>query len=748
MPLRSLILLSLIGSILLLVDVTHSATQDPRKAYVVYMGDKPKNGVPITPDHHVNILRDVVDNNINNDISHEALLVHSYRRSFHGFAAMLTEKEAEKLAEYDGVVSIFPSKKKSYKTTRSWDFVGFPQTIERMPLEREIIIGVMDTGIWPEAESFSDVGFGPPPKKWKGICQGNNNFTCNNNIIGARYYLPSGSSNSEDLTDEFESPRDANGHGTHTASTAAGNLVRNASQSGLGFGTASGGVPSAHIAVYKVCWGEQHCDDADILRAFDDAIDDGVDVISASLGGSVSEDYLTDSVAIGSFHAMRTGIFVSNAAGNDGPKRKTVEALAPWLLSVAASTINRKFITKVQLGNGKIYEGLLPNSKDLEGKFYNLVYGGNVPNETDGGKSSYCLPNSLDKEKIKGKIVLCDYGPAPDTSDNGDGAIEGGAVGVILTSDQLSEQLSQSDYHFPVATVGLEENSNIYNYINQTSNPTATLWKSEEIDDVLAPYITMFSSRGPNPLNPNILKPDLAAPGSNILAAIPPNDRDNSNTRFELMSGTSMACPHASGVAAYVKSIHPEWSPAAILSALITTAKPMSVHTTPHAEFAYGAGLINPSRAPFPGLVYDLELQDYIDFLCSKGYRGKELEDITKDKTISCSSKSTSETTYNLNYASIALCIKDPESFSGIFHRTVTNVGSPNSRYKAEVMAPLGLKISVEPNELSFTSLQEKKSFVVKIEGPIEKSNIVSASMVWDDGNFQVRSPVVVYMDF
>ncbi|KAL6126704.1 hypothetical protein ACLB2K_074750 [Fragaria x ananassa] len=507
----------------------------------------------------------------------------------------------------------------------------------------------------------------------------------------------------------------------------------------------------------KYTWGEQHCDDADIIRAFDDAIDDSVDIISASLGGSVSEDYLTDSVAIGSFHAMRSGIFVSNAAGNDGPERKTVKALAPWLLSVAASTINRKFITKVQLGNGKIYEGLLPNSKDLEGKIYNLLYGGNVPNETEDVIDYQTY--SLDKEKIKGKIVLCDYGPAQDTSDNGDGAIEGGAVGVILTSDQLSEQLSQSDYHFPVAAVGLEENSNIYNDINQTSNPTATLWKSEEIDDVLSPYHVLIKrsksfesqhSQGDEVkhcLTYGLLQPDLAAPGSNILAAMPPNDRDNSNTRFELMSGTSMACPHA-GVAAYVKSIHPEWSPAAILSALITTAKPMSVHTTQHVEFAYGAGLINPSRAPFPGLVYDLELQDYIDFLCSKGYRGKELEDITKDKTISCSSKSTNETTYNLNYASIALCIKDPESFSGIFHRTVTNVGSPNSRYKAKVMSPLGLKISVEPNELSFTSLQEKKSFVVKIEGPIEKSNIVSASMVWDDGNFQVRSPIVVYMDF
>ncbi|PRQ57074.1 putative cucumisin [Rosa chinensis] len=296
-------------------------------------------------------------------------------------------------------------------------------------------------------------------------------------------------------------------------------------------------------------------------------------------------------------------------------------------------------------------------------------------------------------------------------------------------------------------------------------NPIATIFKSEEINDVLAPYVPSYSSRGPNPMNPNILKPDLAAPGTHILAAYDHQQSvGDSRTEYNLDSGTSMACPHAAGAAAYVKSFHSKWSPAAIQSALITTvirprkktpkhscvfqsfaAKPMSAKTSPHAEFAYGAGLLNPSRAPYPGLVYDLDEQDYLYFLCSQGYSGKLLEIITGDKS-SCSSKSNNEIANDLNYPSFALSIKDPEFINGIFHRTVTNVGSSNSTYRAKVVTPSGLEINVNPNVLSFTSLGQKKPFVVTVKGSIEKSNIVSTSLVWDNGDFQVRSPIVVYV--
>ncbi|KAM5551589.1 hypothetical protein ABKV19_026437 [Rosa sericea] len=743
MALRWFLLLSLICSILLLVDVTHSAAQDTRKAYVVYMGDKPENGVPILPDLHVNMLQDVVDSS-NIDIAHEALLLHSYKRSFNGFAAMLTEQEAQKMTGMDGVVSVFPSKQRSVKTTKSWNFLGFPETVKRSALERDIIVGMMDTGIWPESDSFNDAGFGPPPKKWKGKCQGNGNLTCNNKIIGAQYYRASRS-----FEEDIESPRDSSGHGTHTASTAAGNTVSKASLNGLALGTARGGVPSARIAVYKVCWSSTPaCADADILAAFDDAIADGVDILSISIGGRIPVDYLTNSLAIGSFHATRNGILVSMSAGNEGPGAKTVTNFAPWQLSVAATTINRQFITKVQLGNGKIYEGLLLNIYDIRHKFYPLIYGGDAPNKKAGFKgtvSRFCgasiseedlIISTLDEDLIKGKIVLCD-GLA------GFGAILGGAAGIILTGQKVANEVPPL-FSVPASQVGLEENSNIYKYINLTRNATATIWKGEEINDVLAPYVPSYSSRGPNPINPNILKPDLAAPGTYILAAYPPRG-GGSRAGYYIETGTSMACPHATAVAVYVKSFHPKWSPAAIKSALITTAKSMSAKTSPDAEFAYGAGLINPSRAPYPGLVYDLDEQDYIDFLCSQGYSGKLLQAITGNKT-SCSSKSNNGTANDLNYPSFALSIKDPKFVNGVFHRIVTNVGSLNSTYRVKVVAPLGLKINVNPSVLSFTSLGQKKSFVVTIKGPIEKSNLVSASLVWDDGVFQVRSPIVVYV--
>ncbi|KAK9902289.1 hypothetical protein M0R45_001765 [Rubus argutus] len=532
MALQWLLLLSVICSTLLLVDVTHSSAQGVRKAYIVYMGDKPKNEVPLSP-LHLNMLQDVVDSSNIDDIEHEALLLRSYKRSFNGFAAMLTEQEAQKMAGMDGVVSVFPN------------------------------------GIWPESDSFSDVGFGPPPKKWKGKCQGNGNSTCNNKIIGAQYYLASRS-----FEDEIESPRDIAGHGTHCASTAAGNLVSKASLSGLGLGTARGGVPSAHIAVYKACWSSDgNWDEIDIIAAFDDAIADGVDIISLSAGGSIPEDYFKDGYAIGSFHAAREGILVSTAAGNEGPRPKSVSNHAPWQLSVAATTINRQFITKVQLGNGKIYEGLLPNIYDLEGKFYPLIYGGDAPNTTAGVDTSvsrFCSQGSIDPNLIKGKIVLCD---SPQDG-AGDGAILGGAAGVVLTGKKVDDD-ALGPLSVPASQVGLEENSNIYKYIKSTRNPTATIWKSEEVNDVLAPYVPYYSSRGPNPAIPNVLKPDLAAPGSYILAAYSPSD-GGKLAGYNFDTGTSMACPHATAVAAYIKSFHPKWSPAAIQSALMTTAKPMS----------------------------------------------------------------------------------------------------------------------------------------------------------------------------
>ncbi|KAE7996707.1 hypothetical protein FH972_001407 [Carpinus fangiana] len=680
-----LLLLSLAFTLLL----GHSTSQNDRKAYIVYMGKRQMNEIS-TSSLHTSMLQEVIGSNVGPES-----LLYSYRRSFSGFAAELTEQEAQKMAGMDGVVSVFPSKKKKLLTTRSWDFIGFPQKVRRRPVESNIIIGVLDSGIWPESKSFSDKGFGPPPKKWRGTCQASINFTCNNKIIGARYYRNSGVFDENNL----KSPRDSSGHGTHTASTAAGNLVSMASHLGYGLGTARGGVPSARIAVYKVCWNvhaASSCDEADILKAFDDAIADGVDIISISAGGEVPLLYFQDVGAIGAFHAMRNGILTSMAAGNFGPDLATVTNSAPWALSVAASTIDRKFFTQVQLGNKKIYEGISINTFDLKNKQYPLIYGGHAPNTKKGFQSSisrYCLNNSLNKDLVKGKIVLCD---SPTT---GEAEFLAGAVGTV-SQGEVQQDFATS-YPLPASYLHLEDGSKVYSYINSTRGATATIHKSKEDKDKFAPYIASFSSRGPSVVTPNILQPDLAAPGVHILAA---------------------------------------WSPISPISQVQTT--PMSSKKNPQAEFAYGAGNINPLKALNPGLIYDIHALDYITFLCANGYNTELLHLVVGDNS-SCSG-ATKGTVFDLNYPSFAIILSSFKSFRQVYHRTITNVGSPTSTYKAIVTNTAArLRIKVNPSVLAFTSLGQKLSFALTIEGTPNK-DLVSASLVWDDGKFQVRSPIVV----
>ncbi|RVX13622.1 Cucumisin [Vitis vinifera] len=593
-------------------------------------------------------------------------LLYSYKRSFNGFVVKLTEEEMKELEGMDGVVSIFPNEKKKLHTTRSWDFIGFPQQVNRTSVESDVIIAVLDTGIWPESDSFKDKGFGPPPSKWKGICQGLSNFTCNNKIIGARYYRSYGEFSPEDL----QTPRDSEGHGTHTASTAAGGLVSMASLLGFGLGTA---------------------------RAFDDAIADGVDIISLSVGGSTPKNYFADSIAIGAFHAMKK-----------------------WDTNINfCCTIDRKFFTKVQLGDSKVYEGISINTFEPNG-MYPFIYGGDAPNIT-GGFSANTSRNSLDPNLVKGKIVLCDI------FSNGTGAFLAGAVGTVMADRGAKD--SAWPFPLPASYLGAQDGSSIAYYVTSTS---------------------LLLIKGPNPATLDILKPDLAAPGVHILAAWPPISPisgvqgDTRAVLYTMQSGTSMACPHATGAAAYIKSFHPTWSPAAIKSALMTTALPMSAEKNPDAEFAYGAGQIDPLKSVNPGLVYDADKIDYVKFLCGQGYTTQTLQLVTGDNSV-CS-EATNGTVWDLNYPSFALSSSTFESITGVFTRTVTNVGSPVSTYKATVTgAPIGLQIQVVPDILSFTSLGQKLSFVLKVEGKVG-DNIVSASLVWDDGVHQVRSPIVVFV--
>ncbi|XVF52805.1 hypothetical protein PTKIN_Ptkin05aG0048200 [Pterospermum kingtungense] len=642
----------------------------------------------------------------------------------------------------DGVVRVIPNHILQLHTTRSWDFLGFSQDNVGAQLEGDVVIGLLDTGIWPEHESFNSQQLGAPPSKWKGTCQGAN-FTCNNKIIGGRYY------NSENwyFDNDFKSPRDSEGHGTHTSSTAAGDRVLGASYYGLAKGTARGGVPGARIAMYKVCW-SFGCSTADILAGFDDAIADGVDIISVSLGSIFILPYDEDPIAIGSFHAMKYGILTSNSAGNDGPVPYTVSNYAPWTLTVAASTIDRKFVARAVLGNGQVLTGLSINSFELHARPYPLIWGGDAANYSAGASpdiSRYCLTGYMNSYKVEGKIVYCE------TLWDGTGILEANGVGTIMADDETTD--FAFNYPLPATQISASDGEIVLDYIRSTEYPTATILFGETWTDYMAPYVVSFSSRGPNPITPDILKPDLTAPGVDILAAwspVAPPSIDGDDPRsvdFNIISGTSMSCPHASGAAAYVKAAHPDWSPAAIKSALMTTATVMDSSRHEDLEFAYGSGQINPADAINPGLVYDTNETDYINFLCKQGYNSTTVRLITGDNSSVCTSTVIGRA-WDLNYPSFSLAVEDGKPINGVFTRTVTNVGYANSTYNLGWYSPSEFSIDVEPGVLSFSSVGEKLSYTVTVSGgAISQQKIMSGAIIWTDTyqQYQVRSPVVVY---
>ncbi|OIW02820.1 hypothetical protein TanjilG_29596 [Lupinus angustifolius] len=705
--------------ILVTNHVLVNGANEDRKVYIIYMGSLPKENYS-PQSEHINILQQVLGDDF--DSNH---LVTSYKRSFNGFAAKLTDQEVKNIGRMRGVVSIFESKTLQLHTTRSWDFIGLQEKTKTSPIESDMIIGVFDTGIWPESESFDDEGFGPPPKKWKGTCAGGKNFTCNNKIIGARYYS------------ENVSARDSVGHGTHTASTAAGNKVKGTSFYGIAEGTARGGVPSARIAVYKVC-DDSQCSDAAILAAFDDAIADGVDLVTISIGGSTPRSFTEDPNAIGSFHAMEKGILTVNSGGNGGPIKTSTASLAPWLFSVAASNTDRRIIDKVSLGNGVTLTGQSVNTFTPNGTKIPLVLAEKVSKPNCPIPSS-CFPNCLDPEKVEGKIVLCSSLAGLDTG------VEAGAFGSIIQDDQNVTHVVP----FPATILDTNTYLLAHKYVTSTTSPLAEILRSETINNTNSPSVTDFSSRGPNAIVPEIMKPDITAPGLEILAAYPPNlppsgkYGDKRSSKYTFLSGTSMACPHVAAIAAYVKSFHPDWSPAAIKSSIMTTTTPLK--DSEDKEYAYGSGLVNPVKAINPGLVFDLSKDDYINLLCNIGYDTPKIRKISGENSTCPSSTPQKSVVKDFNYPALATHVQPDQPFVFNFTRTVTNVGFANSTYKVSVPTSSDLNITVVPQVISFKSLNEKQSFVVKVVGgKFPDGSVPSSSLQWTDGTHNVRCPIVV----
>ncbi|XP_039041242.1 subtilisin-like protease SBT5.4 [Hibiscus syriacus] len=695
-------------------------------------------------------------------------IFYSYTRNINGFGAVLDEKEAADIAKHPKVVSVFLNRGRKLHTTRSWDFLRLERDgviptdslWKRSSFGADVVIGNLDTGVWPESKSFSDEGMEQIPLKWRGSCHRDTDdgVVCNRKLIGARYFNKGYKAYlGGKLNDTFKTARDTVGHGSHTLSTAGGNFVAGANVFGYGNGTAKGGSPGARVAAYKVCWppvNGQECFDADIMAGFDAAISDGVDVLSVSLGGDPSE-FFEDGLSIGAFHAVMNGISVVLSAGNSGPSPGSVSNIAPWMFTIGASTLDREFVSYVELGNSKQIKGQSLSSATLSRRTsYPLISSEKAKAANASVEDAIlCQPGSIDPRKAKGKILVCLRGGIG-RMDKGKQALLAGAVGMILANDEPSGNQLIADAHFlPATHINYTDGRNVLEYINSSKNPTAYITPVETETSIKpAPSMASFSSRGPNMIEPSILKPDATAPGVNIIAAFSEStgpiedESDKRRVPFALQSGTSMSCPHVSGIIGLLKSLHPDWSAAAIKSAIMTTArtrdntkKPMLDSNNKKATpFDYGSGQVRPNRAMDPGLVYDLTTEDYLNFLCARGYNQTTIR-LFSGKPFVCPKSSS---VMDLNYPSIAV-----HELNGTVtvSSTVKNVGPARSTYKARVRSPAGVMISVNPSILEFEKNGEEKRFEVKIESnsDVQSQEYAFGELLWSDGKHNVRSPIV-----
>ncbi|XP_027347404.1 subtilisin-like protease SBT3.5 [Abrus precatorius] len=719
------------------------------KVYVVYMGSKTgEHPDDILKENH-QMLADVHSGSIEQA---QASHVYSYQHGFRGFAAKLSVEQAAQISKMPGVVSVFPNSKRKLHTTHSWDFMGLldDQTMETLGYsirnQENIIIGFIDTGIWPESPSFSDTDMPAVPPGWKGQCQSGEAFnasSCNRKVIGARYYMSGYEAEEEGDAKSFRSARDSSGHGSHTASIAAGRYVANMNYKGLGSGGARGGAPMARIAVYKTCW-DSGCYDVDLLAAFDDAIRDGVHILSLSLGTeSPQGDYFSDAISVGSFHAASRGVLVVASAGNEGTPSSATN-LAPWMLTVAASSTDRDFISDILLGNGAKITGESLSIFEMNASTRIISASAANAGLFTPYQSSYCLESSLNKTKTKGKVMVCRHVESSTESKvQKSKEVKGaGGVGMILIDD--TDKDIAIPFVIPSAIVGKKTGERILSYLKTTRKPVSRIFRAKTVLGAQpAPRVAAFSSKGPNALNPEILKPDVTAPGLNILAAWSPA----AGNMFNILSGTSMACPHVTGIATIVKAVHPSWSPSAIKSAIMTTATILDKHHRPISAdpeqrranaFDYGSGFVNPARVLDPGLIYDSEPADFVAFLCSLGYDQRSLHLVTRDNSTCDRAFSTAS---DLNYPSIAVPnLKDNFSVT----RIVTNVGKARSVYKAVVSSPPGINVTVVPNKLIFTRIGQKLMFTVNFKVTAPSKGYVFGFLSWRTRRSQVTSPLVV----
>lgn len=757
------------------VAAAAAAAGDDRRPYVVRMD---VSAMPAPFATHDGWYRSVLSSASARDAAAAPAAEHlyTYSHAMNGFSAVLTARQVEEIRRADGHVAVFPETYARLHTTRTPAFLGLSAGAGAWPASRygaDVVVGIVDTGVWPESASFSDAGVAAPvPARWKGACEAGASFRpsmCNRKLVGARSFSKGLRQRGLNISDDdYDSPRDYYGHGSHTSSTAAGAAVPGASYFGYANGTATGVAPMARVAMYKAVFSADTLESAstDVLAAMDQAIADGVDVMSLSLGFPESP-YDTNVVAIGAFAAVRRGILVTCSAGNDGSDGYTVLNGAPWITTVGASTIDRAFTATVTLGAGaggarsivgrSVYPGRVPAGAAA------LYYGrGNRTKER-------CESGSLSRKDVRGKYVFCNAGEGGIHEQMYEVQSNGGR-GVIAASN-MKEIMDPSDYVTPVVLVTPSDGAAIQRYATAAAAPRASVrFAGTELGVKPAPAVAYFSSRGPSPVSPAILKPDVVAPGVDILAAWVPNkevmELDGGETKlytnYMLVSGTSMASPHVAGVAALLRSAHPDWSPAAVRSAMMTTAYVKDNADdadlvsmpggSPGTPLDYGSGHVSPNQATDPGLVYDITADDYVAFLCGElSYTSRQVAAIAGHRA-GCPAGAGAASHRDLNYPSFMVILNKTNSATRTFTRTLTNVAGSPAKYAVSVTAPAGMAVKVTPATLSFAGKGSTQGFSVTVQvSQVKRSrdgdNYIGnyGFLSWNEvgGQHVVRSPIV-----
>ena len=576
--------------------------------------------------------------------------VHRYRNATNGFATNLSVAEARILREMPRVQSVTPDEIQKLHTDSGPAWLGsdiLQQGDAGFPASggEGVVVGIFDSGINWDHPSFADPGEGIPAGNgvWDhvnpygselGLCS-DPGVLCNDKLVGV-YDLVEDDPNT-DVVEESNNGKDNVGHGSHVASIVAGNpsnVIVNGVPAQI-----SGVAPNANIISYRVCFvgdesdpNDNGCQTSAILAAIDHAITDGVDVVNHSIGGQAHDPWLSSTSTYAFLQLRAAGIFVATSSGNAGPNAGTTgsPANAPWITAAGAATHDRVFASALEnlIGGDTTPPGILIGQSENDGIGIRRIvhakdYGYALCGTGIPESGVYCSDNTgrsnpFAAGTFDGEIVVCDRGTYGRV-EKGKNLLLAGAGGYVLANTEIrGESTYLDDLCLPSTHIGFNDAEKLRTWLDsgighQGSISGFSIFHVAEAGDIIA----SFSSRGPGlPPVEDVMKPDIIAPGVEILGA----SGEAGNLAFH--SGTSLASPHVAGAAVMLKSIHPDWTPAMIHSALLTTATPelaVDYDDSPDNIHKRGAGRPRLDLAVNAGLYLDVSQDSFTKADPSRG---------------------------------------------------------------------------------------------------------------------------------